>query len=1087
MWTHLLLLSFLTGTVLDEKDRPIEGAIVVLVPGSFREEPTTAASDAMGGFEIALSKPGPFRVEAYAPGYAPFRLRDVDPEKPLSIVLRRGGETIAGVVRDGTTLDPLEGAIVETRTGESSARVSAEPRLGLVDAQSDERGEFRLEGLAKSSYSVSASAPGYGRTTKANVPPGEPVEIYLFPGSGIYGRLLDEKGNPVEGALVSAESEDRMRMRGPSTAQQSDADGRFAFLGLEPGRYRLFARHEDFAPAVDDLDLSKENDAEVELVVTAGVTLTGRLVDENEEPVAGKVSLSALDGGSVGALLHSLFTAETDAEGVFSLASVPPGEHTLVAEARGYGATNVEAPASGRNKEEDLGDIVLETGLSISGKVLGESGSPVAGATVYAFPSLRAGIIATRPQTLEAETDGEGRFVLAGLSEGIHNLLASAPGFGYAKRMVAESGAANVTITLKPAGSIRGTVVDPGGRPVASFRAMARSADERGFGGPGVVEEEGIFVLETVAEGEYAVEIVSPDFMSAVVSSVRVTAGNVTELGTIRLRRGGRIEGTVVNGSEEPIAGATVRAVPSGQQPYDFGDNAVSTDRLGRFQIGGLADGKVEVAASHPSYADARLETIEVDSAAGASEVRVVLRRGGAVEGFVRSRDGTETAGRTIRATSHEAGLTPWDAASAQTSEDGYFHIEHLSPGKVTVALVQVEPTTMYAIQSREVDVAEGETTYVEFHSRRVLVQGQVRRGGSPLSGAAIALSPSSSGGRMSVRFGSRGSLPSLPGPRYLAAIAGEDGYYELLVDEPGEYRLSASANGVGLPSRTVTIPDVESLSLDLDFGGALVSGRVVDKETEAPVAGAFVMARSTKPSAGASGAGLQVGPDGVFEIELEPGEFTLAVNADGYATAEEKIAVGEGGRSDLVLALGSGLRIRGRVVDANGRGLGNLMVMAVEDSPDLSAVSMRMGFAMTIPDGSFSLEGLARGRYNILAVGDLAGFAFLPAVASGTEDLELPLRSGGKVEVLVVDAEGAPVANAIVGVAAINGRKVRGVQSRADGSGRLELKAPRGNLTIKAAVLNGPEEMATVAVSENAIARVEIVLAQAANSLSRK
>jgi hypothetical protein len=174
-------------------------------------------------------------------------------------------------------------------------------------------------------------------------------------------------------------------------------------------------------------------------------------------------------------------------------------------------------------------------------------------------------------------------------------------------------------------------------------------------------------------------------------------------------------------------------------------------------------------------------------------------------------------------------------------------------------------------------------------------------------------------------------------------------------------------------------------------------------------------------------------------------------------------------------------------VVDASGRGLGNLRVVAVEDSSDLSAVSMRMGFAMTIPDGTFSLGELARGRYNILSGGDLAGFAFLPSVPSGTEDLELVLRTGGKAEVLVVDAEGAPVANAIVGVAAIDGRKVRGVQGAADGSGRLELTAPRGNLTLKAAVLNGPEGMGTVTVSENATARVEIVLAQAANTPSKK
>ena len=588
-------------------------------------------------------------------------------------------------------------------------------------------------------------------------------------------------------------------------------------------------------------------------------------------------------------------------------------------------------------------------------------------------------------------------------------------------------------------------------------------------------------MLEDVAEGEYAVEIVSPDFLPEAVSSVRVSGGNVTEIGTIRLRRGGSIVGTVVDASADPVPGAMV----AGPRAHSMMESVASSDQKGRFQIRGLTDGKVAVVASHPNYAETRLEGIEVDSTAGASEVEIVLRRGGALEGVVRTRDGTDIAGRTIEV--HPQGR-PYDSMErgARTSEDGSFQIEHLPAGKLTAELQHTEADATFTVQSREVDIAEGETTYVEFQSRRVVVQGQVRRGGSALAGVEIELWPEGPG--FSASYGGLSRVgPPTAGPRYLMGISGEDGYYELLVGEPGEYSVSASAYGVGLPWRTVTIPDVESLSLDLDFGGALVSGRVVDKETEAPLAGAFVTARSTKPPAGGSGAGLEVGPDGRFELELDPGEFTIVVRAKGYARTEEKVVVEEGGRSDLLFALSSGLRITGRVFDASGRGLGNIRVMAVEDSPDVSAVPTRLGSATTIPDGSFSLEDLAQGRYNILvASGDAAGFAFVPAVASGADDLDLVLRPGGKVEGLVVDAEGAPVANAIVALAAIDGRKVRGVQSRADGSGRFELQSPRGNLTIKA-VLNEAEGMATVAVSENALARVQVVLAQTASSLSRK
>jgi protocatechuate 3,4-dioxygenase beta subunit len=1076
--TYLLLLGTLTGltgTVLDEKNRPIAGAVVVLMSSSIGGDPRTGTADAEGRFTIEITGRGPFRAEAYAPGYATFRAPDVDPTKPLSILLRRGGESISGVVRDGTTREPLEGAMVETRVGEASTWIYEEPRLGVVEAVTGERGEFRLEGLSKRTYSVSASAPGYGRTTAAYVEPGEPVEIYLFPGSGIYGRLLDEKKKPVVGAFVAADGEDRTYS--PGTAQRSDAEGRFALLGLAPGRYRLAARHETLAPAIEEVELSAESDTEVELLLTEGTTLAGRLTDEEQMPVTGKVSLRGLDGGMVSLMLRSSFRVDTDGEGSFSIGPLPAGEHTLLVESRGYAPVNIDATVTGREANQDLGDVVLEKGLAVSGRVIAEGGEPLAGALVNAVQPGRGALSASGDLFATGETDEQGRFVLAGLSLGGHRVHAVAPGYCRSETVLTEPGASDIILILKLAGSIRGTVVDPEGHPVPWFRVMARSTESRGF--PAVFPDaEGEFVIDSVAEGEYAVEILTRDFVPETVPSVRVSPGAVVELGTIRLKRGGSVTGTVVDSSADPVPGATVEVIDPGMRNYRILENEVFSDRFGRFQVRGLADGKVIVVARHPSFAASRPEEVEVDSSAGATRVELVLRRGGTLEGFVRTRDGTDVAGRRIQVFDRDYS----EYGAGRTLDDGSFRIEHLPEGRLIASVLHTEGDMTSSVQSLEVEIVEGETRYVEFQPRRVLVQGRVTRGGTALPGVEIELTPS---GFSSTMYGGMADGPPTAGPRLLMGLSGEDGYYELIVGEPGEYQLSASAHGVGLPWKTVTVPDVEAFTMDLDFGSVRVSGRVVDKETESPIADANVVANSTTPSG--FSAGLPTGADGSFELELEPGEFTLSVRADGYGRLVEKILVGEGGRADLVLALSPGFGIKGRVVDRSGRGVEQLRVIAIEDSPDIATPPAFTGVARTIPDGAFELEDLGPGRYNLLVGSESVGFAYALSVPAGARDQQLVLRPFGEVEVLVVDENETPVNSAIVALAAINGRKVRGIQSTTDANGRLALPVPLGNVTIKSALLNGPEGMSTVAVSENEAARVRIVLAQTASNRNRR
>ncbi|HSF16198.1 MAG TPA: carboxypeptidase regulatory-like domain-containing protein [Vicinamibacteria bacterium] len=1082
---HLLILlslvvqaesvSAFRGTVQDESGRAVEGAIVVVSPGSVRYDVpvASATTDANGVFSVALSGRPPFTVAAHAPGFAPFRARDVSVEKPLHIVLERGGPSLSGRVLDGDTLEPIAAAVVESRAVAASGRLHDHPRFGLVETVSDREGRFELRGLGEGPYRVRASAPGYGSSSNDNANPEAGVVLYLFRGVGIYGRVTDEKGEPVEGVFVDAEwtGSDIFSRQHVSSTQQTDAEGGFAVLGLEPGRYRLYARHPDYAPSASEATL-ENRDVEVDLVLTKGVSVTGRLVDANDEPVRGRAALEALDGGSVGRLIEPRLAADTDDDGTFTLSDVPRGEHRLRLSARGYGSESVDLYVGGKSPV-DIGEVVLEVGIAIRGVVVDSNGEGIGDARVQAFKAggsdrgISEGELAT-------ETDWEGRFVLAGLEEALYHLMVAAPGYGREVTDV-EAGSATITVALRPAGTIRGSVSDTEGRSIGSFRVVARAPERRGFGGVviGVGEDNGVFMVEDVAEGEYAVEVSAADFVPEVVSNVRVASGSATELGEIRLRRGARLRGTVIDSAGAPIAGATVTVRTPGQRFFSTDDVGNTTDGSGSFEVRGLPDAKVDVAASHPSYAETRLEGIDVDSRGGAKDVELVLRGGGAVEGYVRSRDGTNVAARTIQVMPLRRVGSMSGSASVQTGTDGSFRIDHLAPGPVEVSLLATSGYTTYAVQARQVEIRENETVQVNFDSRQILVQGQIRRAGAPLSGVEIDLWPSEGG---AVSGWSQGSVTQAPsGLRYLNARTGDDGFFELLVDAPGEYRVSVNASAAGLPSRNVVVPDLDTFFLELDFAGVAVSGRVVGEETGEPVVRAFVSARPESSADWARGASTQTGADGRFELELEAGTFTLVARAEGFAPNERRLNVGDSGISEVLLSLTAGLRITGRV-----SGTGSQRIYAIEDSLDLRTPPTRMSFAMSVPDGSFVLDGLARVRYNILAGEELAGFGVAAGIPAGAEDVDIVLRPAARLDVEVVDGEGAPVDEIAVAIVGVDGHKIRGAQTATDGNGRASFAVPAGSLHVKAANKDDLEGIAVVTVMPGGRAELQMVVAPA-------
>jgi hypothetical protein len=1066
--------------------KPVEKALVIASsdsPSATRwftapETPVSTRTDAEGRFRLTLRKGTPQKVRVEASGLAAQVRKAVSPGASLTFDLARGG-TIEGVVRDGDDGRPVPGARIEAY-GREALALPDDPETGRIVTQSDADGRFKIEGVGSGLHTVVARSRQAGHASRANVRAGARVELRLFPAATVSGTVTGPDGKPIPRALLSVAGRPFGRN---SAAYAADERGRYEIAGLEPGLYDVIARAPGLAPAVaPEVVLDERSEARIDLALRPGARVIGRLVDERERPVAGKVDVGELDGRATPFVLADSLRAEAGPDGRFAIAEVPQGEHALGVRAPGQAVERVDFAVRAGDRQVDVGDVRLEVGIAIRGHVRTKAGAPVADAGIEGYVMRRG---ATRS---EARSEADGSFVLAGLEQATYRLNVAAPGFGAAEKE-AEPGSEPIEVVLEPAGTITGLVTDDRGRPVDSFRVTA----SQGEGGmmrrmprfEEVSAEDGRFRLADVAAGTYVLKATAPERAAGTVADVVVSVGGTVDVGTIKLGPGGVVRGTVVESGGGPVAGARVSVSGPGREWFSFGaEPEIISDGSGAFEAKGVPAGTVQVAASHPSYARSEQVSVEVDPARPTSDVRIVMTPGGRIEGSVRRRDGSPVPGAMISASTGDGmRFAPFARdSSATTGTDGRFAIENVRAGRGFLTILSpAADGSMQSGLSRELEVREGETTNVDVVLREILVSGHVTRSGVP----AAALRIEVFGNRQFMIGGRPGSTPPArsSGPQRMTALTRDDGGYEMIVDEPGTIRLSVtSADGrLRLPSRTAEVPDADAFQLDLEFAGVTVTGLVVDKDTDAPVGYAWVAARPKKPDVTPRGGGGTAGADGRFQVELEPGDYVMAagVRDSDYGQAEADVRVADSGVSDVRLALPKAVGISGTVSDATGRRMPGIEVRAAPPQEE--------GFgpwtsSQSLADGSFRLSGLNPGTYNVTAQSDLGLFAVHPRVAAGTKNVALVLQPGGRVTVRAEGPDGLPMKGLWPGVSAVNGVFVGWLGrtlAATDTEGVGELLVPAGNITVDAQKdkLRGS---ATVTVSPGETASVTVRLTEA-------
>ena len=486
---------------------------------------------------------------------------------------------------------------------------------------------------------------------------------------------------------------------------------------------------------------------------------------------------------------------------------------------------------------------------------------------------------------------------------------------------------------------------------------------------------------------------------------------------TLLLTPASGLSGTVVDArSGKPIAGAAV-VVESDAWGRDDDAHDLS-DAEGHFRV-------------HPLTPGRYVATARTEHGYGRSEGSTLVGLGQEVQGVVvkvfamaRIVGKVMIAGEPPRACL-EANVHFVDKLdnylSAKVDPDGTIHLDGVVPGTYTPG-VRCEGMHARDHYPPIVVGSEDVTGVVWEVESGATVRGTLRsRSGAPVSDTTL---------RASSVGGTRATGD------YAGAQTNREGVFALRGLRGGSYEVNVldtplGVSPVGGYKLEVAPGAVLERDLVLEEAGSL-TGLVIDAQGQ-PVAGVGIETRALANVFSASnltGSVVRTDRAGAFLLEgLRPGEYRVSALRNGNvlrapgATDDtqsgEKITV-HGGRSTnvkLVVESQHGV-IRGVVVDTGGGPIDDAFLSAARESDAAGAASRGVQATrwswgddkpvLTTPDGSFTIDNLAPGRYTVRAYRKGGGEAIAEHVALGAT-VRLAMKPTGSIAGSVRRAGGAP------------------------------------------------------------------------------
>jgi protocatechuate 3,4-dioxygenase beta subunit len=632
------------GQVVDDRNRPVPGALIEAIPRKSRQVVGTGRSDSEGRFVVDGLLPGIYRVRARRAGHLDAHRSAQAPMRGLRLHaarLYRVWGCVLGLPSGTPARVRIAGSgIWPGRTTTSSGCLFAFDRVPS--------GVYELVATSGEGKQALASQVLIGLPVGPSPPP--PVLLGLMPGQRIEGRVASADGQPVFGATVSLGVAAGSVLRYQA---ETDGEGRFTLEPVVNGTYRIGAWARGFLPL-----LAWEIEAPVQLplrlTLSRGGRLHGTVVDTAGVPVHEAVvgveyavgvgahrtigELGVIPGPvppipppglsfASGALVApvSSVTAVTDRAGRYRLSGLLPGKLRLVARHPSYAEARGEWIELSEERALGVDPLVLEEAAWLSVRVLDERGRPLPGARLALAGSgwSRIGF-----------TDASGSHNFGGLLGRIQ-VTAELQGCLPSTRRVrlASGQQLELDLALEPArGTLSGTILDANRMPVEGASVVATRGRHRLRA---TSDRSGYFQLTGVGKKPLELEVARADYVPLRRRvSPRERAGREVE---IQLEFAAAVAGRV----EDRRTGSPVTVFQLAFSAAGKQRRLSRRDPGGAFEIRGLSAGPAKIVASAPGYASA-VHVAKVRRASRPHEVTVsdlviALDRAGRIEGSVTS------------------------------------------------------------------------------------------------------------------------------------------------------------------------------------------------------------------------------------------------------------------------------------------------------------------------------------------------------------------------------------------------------------------------------------------------------------------